>query len=159
MAAVMHGTSTMPPRWTRTWIWTSIIVQFLGYLFDAIWHGLLNPGREPTTVSEMVRHLGTVHLPLYVGAASVLLSTSTALVREVRHGRARPALALAAAGAVLSAGAEAWHAASHLRLDTHTAPVAGILSVIGFLIAVGAMAWSTRRVRGGHGAGRERHAA
>jgi hypothetical protein len=156
---MMHPTAIMPPRWTRTWIWTSIVVQFLGYLFDAIWHGLLNPGREPTTVSEMVRHLGTVHLPLYVGAASVLLSTSTALMREVRHARAHRALVLAVAGAVLSAAAEAWHATSHLRLDTHTAPIAGILSVVGFLIVVGAMAWSTRRARRGHGTGRERRAA
>jgi hypothetical protein len=45
---------------------------------------------------------------------------------------------------VLSASAEAWHAYSHLRLDTHSAPVAGILSVIGFLVVVIAMLLSHR---------------
>ena len=44
--------------------------------------------------------------------------------------------AVAVTGAVLSASAEAWHAYSHLRLDTHSAPVAGILSAIGFLVVV-----------------------
>ena len=149
----------MPPRWTRTWVWASIVLQFLGYVFDVVWHGLLNPGRDPTTVSEMVRHLGTVHLPLYVGAASVLVSTCTALVGEIRQSRTRPAVVLAVVGAIVSAGAEAWHAASHLRLDTHTAPMAGILSAVGFLIVVGAMTWATRRRPRGHGARHERRVA
>jgi hypothetical protein len=47
------------------------------------------------------------------------------------------------------------HAASHLRLDTHTAPVAGILSVVGFLVVVIAMGLVTR----GQGRHAERRAA
>ena len=74
----------MQDRGARTWIWASLILQFLGYVLDVIWHGLLNPGVEPQTASEMARHLSTVHLPLYVGAASVLVSTSRALL-HVRH--------------------------------------------------------------------------
>jgi hypothetical protein len=128
----------------RAWVWGSLGLQFLGYVFDGIWHGLLNPGVEPTTVGEMGRHLGTVHLPLYVGAVSVLVSTSTALVRQIRRSATSIALPIAVAGAALSTAAEAWHAYSHLRLDTHSAPVAGTLSVIGFLVVAITM-WRSRR--------------
>jgi hypothetical protein len=57
-------------------------------------------------------------------------------------------LRIAFAGAVLSAGAEAWHAYSHLRLDTHNAPLAGTLSVLGFIVIVIGMSvssWERRR--------------
>lgn len=131
----------------RTWVWTSLVFQSIGYVFDAVWHGLLYPGIEPTTVGEMARHLGTVHLPLYIGAASVLVSTSRALFGQIRRPAIGIALPIACAGAVLSAAAEAWHAYSHLRLDTHGAPAAGILSVIGFLVVVIAMALSSRAQR------------
>jgi len=132
----------MEDRSVRTWIWASLILQTLGYGFDAVWHGLLNPGVEPTTMREMVRHLGTVHLPLYIGAASVLVSTSRALLRQIRRSETGIALPIAVAGAMLSTAAEVWHAYSHLRLDTHSAPIAGVLSVIGFLVVVIAMALS-----------------
>jgi len=132
----------------RRWIWASVIVQFLGYVVDAVWHGLVNPGVEPTTVGEMTRHLGTVHLPLYIGAASMLASTSGALLCQMRRSSTGITPPIAFAGAVLSAGAEAWHAYSHLRLDTHSAPVAGTLSVIGFVVVVIGMSvssWERRR--------------
>ena len=58
---------SMEDRSARTWVWASLLLQALGYGFDAVWHGLLHPGVEPTTRSAMVRHLGTVHLPLYMG--------------------------------------------------------------------------------------------
>jgi hypothetical protein len=131
----------------RTWVWASLILQSLGYVFDAVWHGLLNPGVEPQTVGEMARHLSTVHLPLYIGAASVLVSTFTALVRTIGQSPSGIALPIACAGSVLSAGAEAWHAYSHLRLDTHSAPVAGTLSFVGFLVVVTAMSSSSGRRR------------
>jgi len=95
----------------------------------------------------MVRHLGTVHLPLYIGAASVLVSTSRALLRQARRSAIGIAMTVAFAGTVLSAAAEAWHAYSHLRLDTHSAPIAGALSVIGFFVVVIAMAVSSGRWR------------
>ena len=137
----------MSDRSLRTWIWASVILQALGYVFDAVWHGLLNPGIEPQTVGPMARHLSTVHLPLYIGAASVLAWTSTALVRTSRRSPVGIALPIAAAGAALSAAAEAWHAYSHLRLDPHSAPVAGTLSFIGFLVVVIAMSLSGRARR------------
>jgi hypothetical protein len=131
-----------PPA--RKWIWASLILQFLGYILDATWHGLLNPGVEPQTAGEMARHLSTVHLPLYIGAASVLVATSRALLRQVKRSATGIALPIAFAGAALSAAAEAWHAYSHLRLDTHSAPVAGTLSFIGFVVVVIAMLLSGR---------------
>ena len=150
----------MEDRSARTWIWASLILQFFGYVFDAVWHGLLSPGVEPTTVGEMVRHLGTVHLPLYIGAASVLVATSRALLRQARRSAIGIAMTVAFAGAVLSAAAEAWHAYSHLRLDTHSAPIAGALSVIGFFVVVIAMAVSSGRWRRRTvDATNERHAA
>jgi len=97
----------------------------------------------------MVRHLGTVHLPLYIGAASVLVSTSRALMRQARRSAIGIAMPVAFAGAVLSTAAEAWHAYSHLRLDTHSAPIAGALSVIGFFVVVIAMSLSSGRWRRG----------
>lgn len=141
------------------WIWTSLIVQTLGYMYDAAWHGLLNPGFEPTSRAEMTRHLLTVHLPLYIGVASLAASTSVALLHHVRsQWGLTPAAAFA--GAVLSAGAEVWHAASHLRLDTHSGPIAGTVSFIGFLVALVAVFLSTTRRRRGHGdMGKRRHAA
>ena len=132
----------MEDRSARRWVWVALILQAFGYVFDAIWHGLLHPGVEPTTMSDMVRHLGTVHLPLYIGAASVLVSTSRALWRQIRWSATGLALPIAVAGAVLSTAAEAWHAYAHLRLDTHSAPMAGILSVIGFLVVVITMSLS-----------------
>jgi len=97
----------------------------------------------------MARHLRTVHLPLYIGATSVLVSTSRALLRQTRRSVIGIAMPVAFAGAVLSAGAEAWHAYSHLRLDTHSAPIAGTLSVIGFFMVVIAMSLSRGRWRRG----------
>ena len=136
------------PGWSpRKWIWASLILQVLGYMFDAVWHGLLHPGAEPTTVGEMMRHLGTVHLPLYIGSASVLVSTCSALLGEIRRSETGIALPIAFAGAVLSAVAEAWHAYSHLRLDTHSAPIAGVISAIGFLVVLTMMSMSSRRRR------------
>ena len=143
----MATSSTLDASSTRSWIWAAIIVQGLGYLFDIFWHGVLNPGREPTTVAEMVRHLTTVHLLLYVGALLVLATTAWVVAGHARSGRPGRGPYVALAGAVVSAGAEAWHAAEHLQLDTHTAPVAGILSAVGYLIVVGAMALSGRRDR------------
>jgi hypothetical protein len=132
----------MEDQSVRTWVWASLVLQLCGYAFDALWHGLLNPGVEPTTVAEMVHHLTTVHLPLYIGAACVLVTTAWALFRQTRRSEAGIALPIAFAGAVLSAGAEAWHASAHLQLDTHGAPVAGMLSFVGFLVVVIAMSLS-----------------
>jgi hypothetical protein len=129
------------------WIWASLIIQALGYAFDALWHGVLHPGAAPTTVNEMLRHLGSVHLPLYVGALNLLVSTFMTLIRERGWSAAGLALPAAFVGALASVTAEAWHAYSHLRLDTHSGPIAGTLSFVGFAIVVIAMSVLARRRR------------
>jgi membrane protein implicated in regulation of membrane protease activity len=65
-------------------------------------------------------------------------------------GRAGVVLPIAVGGAALSVVGEAWHAYSHLRLDTHSAPLAGLLSLVGYVVAVVAVSlWArTRRRRG-----------
>jgi len=120
----------------REWVWWAIALQALGYVIDIVWHALLGGGAEPATFDEMARHLITVHLLLYLGCASVLIATTVALIQGASESRVRSAVAIAFAGAVLSAAAEAWHAYSHLQLDTHHAPMAGILSAIGFVVVV-----------------------
>jgi hypothetical protein len=99
----------------------------------------------------MARHLATVHLPLYLGAVGVLVTSAVAWV-------ARNASWLALAGATLSVAAEAWHAYSHLRMDTHAGPIAGSLSFVGFLAVVTAM-WISRRPRRNARATRSRRIA
>src|SRR5262245_9282261 len=136
--------SPMTTSSNRTWIWAAIVLQGLGYVYDAAWHGLLNPGQEPTTVAAMVRHLATVHLPLYVGALVVLVTTAIAAARHARRFAAGRAPYVALAGALVSTAAEAWHAAAHLQLDTHSAPVAGILSALGYLVVIAAMSLAGR---------------
>ncbi len=55
-------------------------------------------------LAEMLVHLGTVHLPLYLGVLSVLITTGWAFVER------RSGSAIAFAGALPSTVAEAWHA-------------------------------------------------
>ncbi|HYE91060.1 MAG TPA: hypothetical protein VEA38_08580 [Terriglobales bacterium] len=154
----------MPRRAIRSWISTAMLVQLAGYAFDALWHGVLFSGEEPETFADMVQHLTTVHLPLYAGVIGVLTVTSVALAYGIRRSAAGVALPVAFGGALISTAAEAWHAISHLRLETHTGPIAGSLSFLGFLIVAGAMLlWRGKRGRRRQPARREtstrRHAA
>ena len=55
-------------------------------------------------LAEMLVHLGTVHLPLYLGVLSVLITTGWAFVER------RSGSAIAFAGTLPSTVAEAWHA-------------------------------------------------
>src|SRR5262245_60439821 len=136
----------MRDQTARTWVWVAIVVQFLGYVFDVLWHGVLRPGVDPTTVREMTHHLLSVHLPLYIGALAVLVTMSVALSRRRAGGGIT--FPVAWAGSVISTSAEAWHAWSHLQMDTRHAPIAGMLSALGFLLVVIGMAVSRRRQRG-----------
>jgi hypothetical protein len=86
----------------RIWIWAALSVQLFGLAFDAVWHGLLNPNFEARTVDQMVRHLSTVHLPLYIGVLSVLVSTAWALIDQMSRSRIGVALPVAFAGALVS---------------------------------------------------------
>jgi type IV secretory pathway VirB2 component (pilin) len=122
-----------------TWIWVSLTVQLLGLAFDAVWHGLLNPDFKAVTVGQMVTYLSTVHLPIYIGVMSVLLSTAWALVDQIRRSKISVALPVAFAGALVSAAGEGWHAYTHLQLSTHSGPIAAITAFVGFIVVVAAL--------------------
>ena len=145
------------PREVR-WIRAAIFLQLAGDIVDAVWHGMLHPRIEPRDVGEMVRHLLTVHLPVYAGALAVLLATGVALARRLRYSTPGVALPVAFAGALVSAGAEAWHAYVHLTLQAHGGPVAGTVSFLGFLVVVVAT-WALGRGRRADRVSRTRRAA
>jgi hypothetical protein len=128
----------------RAWIWLAVLVQIVGLGFDGLWHGLLHPGFAPTSVPEMVAHLSTVHLPIYVGVLAVLVTTMWALVDGLRRERAGIALPVAFAGGLLAATGEAWHAYTHLRLRTHGGPLAAGTAALGLLIVIVAV-WRSGR--------------
>ena len=141
-------------RHSRRWIWVAVLVQVAGLAFDVVWHGVINPGFEAVTVAEMARHLGTVHLPIYIGVVSVLLSSVWALVADGRRSAVGIALPVACAGAVLATAGEAWHAYNHLQLSTHGGPIAAATSFLGLLVVVSAL-WLERRHGRRRGAGQE----
>src|SRR3989454_12656749 len=94
-------------RTARGWIWAALALQALGLAFDGVWHGLISPGVEPTTFTEMIVHLGTVHLLLYLGVLSVVITTGWALVER------RSGSAVALGRAALAASAGGWPAPHH----------------------------------------------
>lgn len=142
-------------RSDRLWIWAALGLQLVGYIVDFAWHGLVAPDAEPATRRDMIRHLISVHALLYVGAACVLITILRAMAHRARrsvtpgrpHALALGSLTVALAGAVLSVGAEGWHAWSHLHLDTEHAPVAGALSLAGYLLATIATIVGGQRAR------------
>src|SRR5204863_10101594 len=75
-------------------------------------------------------HVGTVNLPLCLGAPWVVITGGWAFVER------RSASAVAFAGALLSTAAEAWHASIHLRLSTRGGPIAEGVAMIGFIVVV-----------------------
>jgi hypothetical protein len=120
-------------RTARAWIWAAVALDVAGLAFDGVWHGLLSPGVEPTTFAEMLVHLGTVHLPLYLGVLSMLITTGWALVER------RKESAVAFAGALVSTAAEAWHASIHLSLSTRGGAIAEGVAVIGLGVVIAAV--------------------
>jgi hypothetical protein len=132
----------------RRWIWVALIVQWLGLAYDFVWHGFIRPDFEATTVRGMVHHLGTVHVPLYLGVALAFLATGWALIDHVRRGDHGMAIPIAFAGAVIQVIGEGWHASSHLHLSTHVGLPAFSLSFVGMLIVLGALLFSGHAGRG-----------
>jgi type IV secretory pathway VirB2 component (pilin) len=126
------------PTTRRRLIWVALGIQFLGLVFDYAWHGL-HPDVTPVTVREMIAHLSTVHLPLYVGVLSVLVTTAWALVGQMRQSQIGIALPVAFVGALVAAAGEGWHAYTHLQLSTHSGPIAGTTALVGFIVVVSAM--------------------
>ena len=91
----------------------------------------------------MLAHLSTVHLPIYLGVLCVLVTTTLALLRQVKQGEGGAALPIAVVGALISAAGESWHAYKHLQLSTHGGPLAASVSFFGFLVVVAAL-WLSR---------------
>jgi hypothetical protein len=131
----------------RMWIWAALTVQLFGLVFDAVWHGLLNPDFEAATISQMVTHLSTVHLPIYIGVLSVLVSTAWALVDQMRRSKIGVALPVAFSGAIISTAGEIWHAYTHLQLSTHSGPIAGTISFFGLIVVISALWLAARHDR------------
>jgi hypothetical protein len=90
------------PNRPQAWVWRAACLQLSGLLYDAVWHGVLHPDFEGETVVEMVHHLATVHLLLYVGVVSVLVTTGWVLLGQLRRRENDTALRVAFAGALLS---------------------------------------------------------
>jgi hypothetical protein len=124
----------------RTAIWAAVIVQVFGFAIDGIWHGFLKPGFEPRTTGEMVRHLTTVHLVLYLGVLGLLVTVALTLVNQARQSSIGLALPLALAGAVVQTAGETWHAYSHLRL--RPSPTPEIVAFAGLVVAIVALVCS-----------------
>jgi hypothetical protein len=129
------------------WVWFAVVIQVAGLAYDAVWHGLLHPGFEPATVEEMVRHLATVHLPIYIGVTSVFVTTAWALIVRWRGSGPGVALPVAFVGALVALIGEAWHAYSHLQLSTHAGPIAGVTAVVGLATVVIAVWLAGRQTR------------
>jgi uncharacterized BrkB/YihY/UPF0761 family membrane protein len=133
-------------RKSRLLIWTALGVQLAGLIVDIAWHAL-HSDFEAVTTEQMLVHLGTVHIPIYVGVLCVLLTTAWALIDQARRPPIGAAFPVAFVGALVSTLGEAWHAYRHLQLDTHGAPIAGAVSFAGFLVVAAAMWVSGRRDR------------
>jgi hypothetical protein len=138
-------------RTLRGLIWASLGLQLGGLVYDIFWHAL-HSGFEATTRAEMLEHLGTVHVPIYLGVLCVVLTTAMALFRQVSLGDHGAALPIAFVGALISAAGETWHAYKHLQLATHGGPLAAAVSFFGFLLVVSAL-WLSRSADRGHLAG------
>jgi hypothetical protein len=130
----------------RTFIWISLGIQFAGLLFDYAWHGL-NPDFKAVTVREMITHLSTVHLPIYVGVLSVLVTTTWALIGQMRQSQIGIALPVAFVGALVAAAGEGWHAYTHLQLSTHSGLIAGTTALVGFIVVFSALWLAGRHER------------
>ncbi|HEV8438552.1 MAG TPA: hypothetical protein VGT40_10700 [Methylomirabilota bacterium] len=128
-------------------MWLSLVVQCVGLTYDVIWHGLLNPRFEAVTVAQMVRHLGTVHLPLYIGVVGMLLSSAWALVDQLKRSEIGVAVPVAFVGSLVQTAGESWHAYTHLQLTTHSGPIAFTVSFFGMLIVACALVLGWRRGR------------
>ena len=133
-------------RKSRILIWTALGVQLAGLVVDIAWHAL-HSDFEAVTTEQMLVHLGTIHIPIYVGVLCVLLTTAWALIDQARRPPIGAAFPVAFVGALVSTLGEAWHAYRHLHLDTHGAPIAGAVSFAGFLVVAAAMWLSGRRDR------------
>jgi FtsH-binding integral membrane protein len=129
-------------RTLRRSIWASLALELAGLAFDAVWHAM-HPEFAAATRAEMIEHLSSVHLPIYLGVFCVVLTTALALLDQIERSEPGVVLPIAFAGALISAAGESWHAYTHLQLRTHGGPLAAAVSFFGFLAVVSAL-WLSR---------------
>jgi hypothetical protein len=118
-------------------MWVSVAVQVVGLVIDALWHGVLMAGDEPSTTREMAVHLATVHLALYLGVIGLFASSAWALIEQGARDPGGRGRLVAFAGAVIQAVAETWHAAGHLLLRPNPVPEA--FAFVGLVIVIAAL--------------------
>jgi len=111
-------------------IWASLTLRLAGLVFDAFWHAE-HSDFDAVTGNEMIEHLRTVHLPIYIGVFFVVVTTALALLRQIERSERGAALPIAFAGALISAAAESWHSYTHMQLSTHGGPLAASVSFLG----------------------------
>jgi len=128
-------------------MWICLGVEYVGLAYDLAWHGFLNPGFGAPTMDEMVKHLSTVHLPLYLGVAGMLVSSTWALVDHLRRSERGLAIPVAFVGSLIQTAGETWHAYSHLQLITHMGPIALSVSFIVMVIVAAALVAGRRADR------------
>jgi hypothetical protein len=126
----------------RRLIWASLALELAGLMFDVFWHAV-HPEFAAATRTEMIEHLSSVHLPIYIGVFCVVLTTALALLDQIERSERDAAMPIAFAGALISAAGESWHAYTHLQLYTHGGPLAASVSFFGFLVVVSAL-WLSR---------------
>src|SRR5436309_646811 len=86
----------------RILIGTAFGVQLAGLIVDIVWHALHSDFAAATT-EQMLVHLGTVHMPIYVGVVCVVLTTAWALIDQARRPPIGAAFPVAFVGALISA--------------------------------------------------------
>jgi hypothetical protein len=131
----------------RGLIWAALALQLAGLVFDILWHAT-HSGFAPVTRTEMVQHLQSVHLPIYIGVLCVVLTTALALLAQIARGERGLAMPIAFVGALISAAGEGWHAYTHLQMSTHGGQLAASVSFLGFLVVIAALWLSRPRARG-----------
>lgn len=127
----------------RSWIWGAVIVEIIGLSIDAVWHGVRSADAEPRTRREMLRHLLTVHLVLYLCVALLFVSTAWALVERARRSGTGVALPVAFVGAAVQLGGDVWHAYSHLQMRPN--PLPELAGFVGLTVVIAATAAASAR--------------
>src|SRR5260370_881631 len=59
----------------RSCVWAAVLGEFTRWSDDAVWHGLNASEIQPQPRRQMVRHLATVQLVLYVAVGMLFLAT------------------------------------------------------------------------------------
>ena len=136
-----------PPGSAWRLIGAALVLQLVAFVWEGLWHGLLNPEFERApTVEAMRHHLATVHIPFYISIVALLLATGWALRLQLARAGSGLAVPVAFAAAIGQAVGQAWDAWGHLRLSSG-GPIAWSLIALGPVAALWALVAESRRER------------